>query len=325
MEPKVSFIIPVYNSEKFLKRCVDSVLNQTYKNIEVILVNDGSTDNTDKICDAYTKNQNVNVIHITHSGAGGARNIGLKLATGAYISFVDSDDWIHPDTAKIILKTFKENAVDVVEFNLETTYNFQKVCEPIDHFSTTLESKLEALKRIISNQRFSVVVRYYKKNLVKTLQFQENIMSEDVYFTLKMLKKINHLAYISTPLYFYYVNHNSVSKKPYHLKKLDTLNSALFVQNEILKSTNDAQLIEICRQFVIEILLYHYKKLNYNQTLDSSMEYRKHIKTLINKNYSNKNSSWHLKIIRFLPVSIFSFLITFRLKFMNNQPRTIIC
>ena len=92
---KISVIIPVYNVEKYLKRCLDSVINQTYKNLEIILVDDGSTDNSGKICDEYAKNdKRIIVIHKENGGVSVARNIGLDICTGDYVNFIDSDDWI---------------------------------------------------------------------------------------------------------------------------------------------------------------------------------------------------------------------------------------
>ncbi|MBN4047024.1 glycosyltransferase [bacterium AH-315-P13] len=104
MEPKISVIVPVYNVEKYLRRCVDSIINQTYKNLEIILINDGSKDSSGEICD-YNSNMDtrVLVIHQENKGLSEAWNSGLKIVSGNYIGFVDSDDWIKPDMYKTML------------------------------------------------------------------------------------------------------------------------------------------------------------------------------------------------------------------------------
>ena len=309
MEPKISIIVPVYNSEKFLKRCIDSVLSQTHQNIEIILVNDGSIDKSSEICDLYAKKDNVKVEHIKNSGAGGARNVGLRLATGDYISFVDSDDWIHPEMLKTMLSTCQENGVSLVECDLVRVKSHLKIPNIENKYSVIIKSRIESLKQILLDQRFSVVVRLYKKELLNDIFFQENIMSEDVYFTLEVFGRISTLAVIPNKFYYYFLNTESVSKKPYSVKKLDTIDSALFIQNEILKNENDTELIETTRKFVMEILMINYTELQYNSEIDSSLKYRKQIKELIRKNYSIKDSSLPLILARFLPITIFNITI----------------
>ena len=120
--PLVSVIIPVYNVEKYLAECVDSVLNQTHRNIEVILVDDGSSDGSGAMCDAYAEqDERVRVIHKTNGGQSSARNAALEVMTGEWLLFVDSDDWIEPDTLEALL-TRKDERADIIEFGY--SYSF---------------------------------------------------------------------------------------------------------------------------------------------------------------------------------------------------------
>ena len=119
----VSIIIPVYNVEKYLPRCIESVLSQTYSSIEIILVDDGSVDNSGKICDEIASvNPKVKVIHKENGGLSDARNAGIKIAQGEYFSFIDSDDWIHEDTYRILADKIKQNHADIICFGMIELY-----------------------------------------------------------------------------------------------------------------------------------------------------------------------------------------------------------
>ena len=115
MTPMVSMIVPVYNSEKTLSRCIDSILNQTYRDFELILLNDGSTDTSGEICDAYAKRDSrVRVVHKENTGVSDTRNRGIDLARGEYLQFLDSDDWITPDATALFVRTATEQQCDMV-------------------------------------------------------------------------------------------------------------------------------------------------------------------------------------------------------------------
>ena len=124
----ISVIVPVYNVEKYLNRCVDSIINQTYSNLEIILINDGSTDTSGKICDEYKKRDNrIHVIHQKNGGLSAARNAGIVIANGNYFIFVDSDDLIHPQCIEILYKVIKNDCSDIVIGNYEKFDDFNKI------------------------------------------------------------------------------------------------------------------------------------------------------------------------------------------------------
>ena len=120
----VSVIVPVFNVEKFLEKCVSSITNQTYKNLEILLVDDGSTDNSGTICDNFSKNDNrLKVFHKKNGGLSDARNYGIERATGSYIMFIDSDDWIENDTIELLLDKTIEEKSDIVVFGISKDYD----------------------------------------------------------------------------------------------------------------------------------------------------------------------------------------------------------
>lgn len=314
MEPKISIVVPVYNVENFLNRCVDSLLNQSRQRLEIILVNDASTDQSGKICDEYKNNHdNIVVIHRKTSGGSAsiARNTGLKIASGEYVSFVDSDDWIHPNMMEVLFKTLIDNNTRVVECDLIETsdYFIKPMSENLSNL-VIVEDRVDALKRIINSQRFSVCVRLYEYNLVKNFKFPENVISEDVFFTLEVLKKINKLVRIDEPFYYYYITPNSVTRQSYSIKYFDSLNSGLHLQQYMQETEKDPELLEIVQHHILKKLMYHYKMLNYNPNVDPQYTNRRRIKHLIDENFfKSKRHDSYLKLANFLSVKSFEVLI----------------
>lgn len=197
-KPLVSVIVPVYNTEKYLRKCVDSILNQTYKNLEVILVNDGSQDNSGIICDEYAQSdKRVKVIHKENSGPAYARNTGIKVATGDYIAFVDSDDWLDKTMYEDIVSKVEEDA-DAIIFNLkyvnernEIISESPKIQEgeiPIsdDSFMDLYNLACNSLLGYTWN-------KLWKRSIMKDEYFLNIILREDLCFAMKMLNKIRSI------------------------------------------------------------------------------------------------------------------------------------
>ena len=146
---KISIIIPIYNVKEYLKRCVDSVLNQSYKNIEVILIDDGSTDGSEKICDEYAKkDKRVVVVHQKNSGVSASRNKGIELATGKYIGFVDSDDYIHKDMFEKLYNSLISTSSSISMCNYQLLDVDEKPND-IGEFEEIIFSQEETMKRVI--------------------------------------------------------------------------------------------------------------------------------------------------------------------------------
>lgn len=328
MESLISIIIPVYNAEKHLSRCIDSVLDQTYKNIEIILVNDKSTDNSGNICNHYkTKNKNIKVLHheYNHGSAGASRNTGLKKATGEYIAFIDSDDWVHPYMMKAMLTAIKISNTKIAECELiETDAYFIKSIDYNNIIKNIfIEERLDSLKRILNTQRFSVCVRLYERSLLTNVKFPEQVISEDVYFTLEVYYKISKTAKIKAPFYYYFITPDSVTRKSYSIKHLDTLDSGLHVQKSLQKTEKDRELLIAVQYHILRKVIYHYKMMNYHSYLDPQYVYRRKLKKLIELNYfKSKEHDTYLQLSKFLPILLFKFLINlnkFKHKILNTS------
>ncbi len=225
MQPIISFIVPIYNVEKYLKRCINSLINQTTTNIEIILIDDGSTDGCKDICDYFAeKDHRIVVIHKTNSGLGYARNAGIKIAKGKYISFIDSDDSISTDFAKVTTKLIEENNADLIEFNLKevNTNNVEKIkylkiktgtYNKFDIDSTILKNYIsDSGERIVN----SVCTHLYKSDIIKKNNIlfysEREVYTEDFIFNLMYLKYVNKIVVIDEPLYNYNYNPLSLTK-----------------------------------------------------------------------------------------------------------------
>lgn len=211
--PLFSFIIPVYNVEKYLNQCVDSILNQEYKNFEVILVDDGSKDNSGKICDEYVnKDERVRVFHKENGGVSVARNYGIQKATGKYILFVDSDDYIESNSLTQLANTVEKEEYDLIFLKGYKIYDNEKLqALDGDIKFDGLKTREEILKYISKLSKFpgSACTKVINKQLIDEykIYFEEKRVSlEDVEVIIKILKVANKMTSINSPYYFYRQN-----------------------------------------------------------------------------------------------------------------------
>lgn len=242
--PKVSVIVPVYRVEKYLHRCVDSILQQTYSNLEVILVDDGSPDRCGIICDDYAdKDSRILVIHQENLGLAMARNKGLNVSTGEFILFVDSDDYIHHKMIETMVNNLLETSSDVCicgrhRFSSETSVDedqlFQNFQEEKKFF--TKKHALVHLFTDMSLIRHAAWDKIYKKSIYENIFFPEGKYYEDGATTFRLLSKCEKISYISDPFYYYAINPNSITEQKYTEKHaidhMNVLSSAIqYFQN----------------------------------------------------------------------------------------------
>lgn len=215
MEELISVIIPVYNVEKYLDRCMQSVLMQTYQNLEIILVDDGSTDTSGKLCDEYAKNdKRVRVIHKENGGASSARNQALDIATGKYIGFVDADDWIAEDMYQYLHELLQRENADVAACNF--TRNPREIekgvkDEKLTNYNT--ERIWEFFYRVNGEiSYYSIWNRLYKRSVLEQIRFIEGKTTEDVLFIYEVYKNIKKMAVSNQKKYLYFKNEIGVTR-----------------------------------------------------------------------------------------------------------------
>ncbi|WP_314159939.1 glycosyltransferase family 2 protein [uncultured Gemella sp.] len=241
MHKKISIIIPIYNVEKYLRRCIDSIVNQTYKNTEIILVNDGSPDNCREICDEYEEiDSRIKVIHKANGGLSSARNAGLDIASGEYIMFVDSDDWISEDTLEKLNK-YVEKGCDIINFKLRfakrKTENIIKLNDKIkDSYECNLLSYVDKL--FSGELDFFICNKLYKKDLFDDVRFPEGRNYEDLATIYKLYFKAKNIVVTDYTLYYYWLeNPNSI-----------TSNSTIKNMTDYLVSTKE--IYEVNRRYL---------------------------------------------------------------------------
>ena len=221
---KVSIIVPVYGVEKYIDKCLDSLVKQTLKEIEIIVVNDGTKDNSQKIIDKYVKKypDKIKSFIKENGGQGSARNYGLKKATGEYIGYVDSDDFIEKDMYEKLYNKAKENNYDIVvcgNYNVSEDYQNKSIDTFINNYSTDLEN--------IFFGKMAVWNKIYKRDILikNKLKFKEKVWYEDLAFTLKAIINSNTFAFINEPLYDYLVREGSTMNNSNVQRNLEILDA----------------------------------------------------------------------------------------------------
>lgn len=311
----ISIIVPVYNVEPYLDKCINSLIDQTYLNIEVIIINDGSTDSSGAICDAYAlKDDRIKVFHINNGGSSVARNYGLKKSKGEYIGFVDSDDWVKPDMFEELIKFAAANSLKVVECSATHAHLLETNTVKNKSINATIEDRDTALKRIIQNKRFAVWRRIYHHSILKNRYFIEGILHQDVYYTIDILNEISKIGYLENQLYIYNVqNPTSVIRSDYSIKKLNSIKAGAYVVEHTTQHSKEIQ--DIAKQYLVWFLTNHYDALFFNPVLDKDCAYRRSIRNTIKKHYRGVNFNIYSHAIVILPP------ILYKLFLVSNKTR----
>lgn len=224
----VSVVVPIYNVESYLKECVDSILFQTYKNIEVILVDDESPDSCGKMCDDYEKmDTRIKVVHKKNGGLSDARNAGMKVATGDLITFVDSDDYISKDFIEILFEAMLENKSDIAIANMKRTSKRDEKNTSTAWKTSNFKSE-DALISMLYGIPFgtSACGKLFKRNLFKGVEFPYGKFSEDLFTIYKTILKSKSVTYVEFDGYFYYYrDEGSIVVSGYKEKHLEALDA----------------------------------------------------------------------------------------------------
>ncbi|SHF22096.1 glycosyltransferase family 2 protein [Alkalibacter saccharofermentans] len=312
----VTIIVPVYNVEEYLNKCIESIVNQSYKEIEIILVDDGSKDNSGSICDEWEKKDSrITVIHKKNGGLSSARNAGLNQSNGQYICFIDSDDWVEPDFIEVLFKHMVEHNADISQCG------FVEDLEGMEGTPYRSENYLvftgkNAIKNLYDRKTYlnTVVMwnKLFKKKNFQSLRFDEGIVHEDEALIHEVLYNADKVVVNESKLHHYLTRPNSIMNSKFNLKRLDII-YAYEKRLSYLKNKKEYELADMTMRMYFRVLLGVSSALFYSslenkeiylfdttKKLDSiigEIKKNKHLnnidKILLNCYKVNKNAGFH--------------------------------
>ncbi|MCX8074607.1 MAG: glycosyltransferase [Clostridia bacterium] len=287
MEDLVTVVVAIYNTEKYLKRCIDSILRQTYKNLQIILVDDGSTDMSSIICDEYSRlYSNILVIHKINGGLSDARNKGIDAATGKYVALIDSDDYINENYILKLYNLCREYNADIAQCSYTMVYNSD---DQVVHNKTNVEQNkktnksLSGKEAVISSfSEFDVQStvawnKLYKKDLFNYYRYPYAKIHEDEFTTYKLLYISNIVSYIDEPLYYYYKSTDSITTRKYNLKRLDVI-EAMEEKLKFFLEKNEEKLYNLTLKQYYFVLLN--SKYDVEKHIDDSSDKKRVLKNI---------------------------------------------
>ncbi len=233
--PLISVIVPVYKAEAYLKKCINSIINQTYKNLEIILVDDGSPDKCGEICDEFAKQDSrIRVIHKQNGGQSSARNAALDIMSGDYVGFVDSDDWIEPNMYEHLYNLIAENNAQISACGLQCDYSGGKIAYFNDqypvHKNIEIFSKIGALRELTVARKItnSPCDKLFSRYIFENIRMREGTVYEDFEIMPSCMEKAEIIVYDPLPLYHYIMTEESTTR--------GTISSKRFIEAEISRN-----------------------------------------------------------------------------------------
>ncbi len=213
LPPLISIIVPVFNVEKYLPECLDSILNQTYSHLEIILIDDGSTDTSGQICDEYAaKDERVRVLHKSNEGLSAARNSGLDIAVGEYFCFVDSDDYVSRELCDRVMKAFTDNDAQIISFGCKLVDDGGKIIGSTESIHNTVLNREDALRELVTgNINNYYWNKVYKRHIFDDIRCPAGRAWEDLATMYKLFLKADSIYTLSEELYFYRQREGSIS------------------------------------------------------------------------------------------------------------------
>ncbi|WP_086313933.1 hypothetical protein A5821_001482 [Enterococcus sp. 7F3_DIV0205] len=282
---KISIIVPVYNVERYLRKCVDSILNQTFTDIEVILVDDGSTDSSGEICDEYVlQDQRVQVIHKENGGLSDARNTGIESARGEYLGFVDSDDYIALDMYELLFNNIQKEAADLAICGIYDVYENKEPLKKTQEYMVL--DKVAAMKLILEAKIVSVhaVNKLYKKNIFDQIRYPVGMITEDAAVILSILENTKKVVIDTQQKYYYYHRANSISSNRFSKKDLDTIQ--VWKENESYIEKHYPELAYVAHTRVCWAYFTVLDKMMNSKIADEDKQKQKEIVSFLRDNFS---------------------------------------
>lgn len=303
----LSVIVPVYNGEKYIKECLESITNQTYKDLQIIVINDGSTDNTKSIISNMSmKDMRIEVINRENKGASSARNLGLKYIKQDFVTFVDCDDTLERDMYECLMKFFYEDNYDIVHCGYKRV---GKIGEKLVNGTGKIyiQENFEALKNLISGRMFvgSLWNKIYRINLINDIKFDETLkINEDILFNYKAFKKCKKSVFIDIAKYNYIEREDSTCNSTKNLKKaIDSYKVSEKIYNDCKCNELKNYALERFIECLLNLDICFYNSNEKNKKLVCSK-----IKLKIRKMRKNKDIKGKKRILKSILISEVPFL-----------------
>ena len=327
----ISIIIPIYNMEQFLERCLDSVVNQTYTSLEIILINDGSTDSSGDICDTYAKEDNrIKVIHQVNAGVSAARNAGLNVATGEYISFIDPDDYIEVNAYETLIPYLNNNSIDILRFNANRKGEILNRL-PFEGEYAGKRFEQEVLLPMIGSKKFGGMfilgvlwIHLFKREIIEKnhIRFNKELRRcEDRLFTITCMLHADKMFFTDDILYHYQVNDESLSNRYDPIRWQQELLFMDDLKKEYTQTRSRSFVTEADKRIKNDFVLRAVTSINneyFTNNSNSFWQRYKNIKTIVN----NKHTKLSIKEIQKeklgLKGSLILCMIKYRLVFLLN-------
>lgn len=281
---KVSIVVPVYNVEKYLQRCVSSILGQTLQDIEIILVDDGSRDSSGKLCDEYAKEDSrIVVVHKENGGLSSARNAGIDVATSPYIGFVDSDDYIDEEMYEKLYNWITENEADIAMCELCHCYEDKEITKRTNTEFGVVNDE-QAIRLVMEGNKATVsaVNKLYKTSIFDKVKYPVGKLTEDAFVIVEVLMQARKVVYSTEELYYYVHRKNSITTSRFKKKDLNVLEA--YSKNRELIKKNYPALRDVADMRCIWAHFYVLDKMMLSKELEEKDIQKKIIKTL-RKNY----------------------------------------
>lgn len=285
MNDLISIIIPIYNVEKYVGRCIESVINQTYKNIEIILIDDGSTDSSKIICQKYTKEDSrIHYYFKKNGGVSLARNMGIEKSNGKFIQFVDADDYIEKNMVEVLYNNIIKYNADISTCNIKKMDKNGKILFPIQHLGIHTYTKDEYIKNIYDEKMYYAypINKLIKKEIIGNIRFDEQVFNmEDILFILEITQNVKLVVYDGNEyLYNYVFRPDSASRKKYDEKNLSILRPMNIIIDKYLNLFSE----NLKDDFILGYYLESLKAYYYSKKTNNFLEYRDKLK-LVKKQY----------------------------------------
>ena len=296
----VSIVVPIYNVEEFLEQCIKSIINQTYNNLQIILVDDGSKDNSGKLCDQYAEKDNrIEVIHKSNGGLSDARNKGISKAKGKYIVFIDSDDYIESKYIELLYKAIIANNVKISQCGIKEISQENELIIKEGYENKQIKNFRQIMTDTYSGKWGNTVVwnKMYLKELFDDIKFPKGKIHEDEFTTYKIFYMAENIAIIDKFLYNYRQNRESITRKKFNLKRLDIL-EALEERIVFLNKYNEQELYDCAIQNYLLVIkdCFFKARREKNFSKENLWNLKNKYKNVYRRILKNKNVNYLKKI-----------------------------